>query len=116
MNAGELRTPCMIQARADPKDTLGAFEPVWTDVGHDMVKVEPQFGFRKAETEQTTAEMVRAATTYRITMRYRPDITELHRLILLGPPDLLANILTVEDPTGKRAELTLICTTGLSSG
>jgi head-tail adaptor len=68
------------------------------------------------ETEQTTAEMVRAVTTYKITMRYRPDVTTLHRLILLGPPDLPADILQVQDPDGKRAELTLICSTGLSSG
>ena len=120
LRAGQLRSLVKIQARVDSTDASGGIQTQWNDVPNGIVwaNVTPLVLNRGGEL--TSAEELRAVKRFKVTMRYRTDITEEHRLLQVNREDNSAdrplNILSVNDPDSRRRQLLLICESGLTSG
>lgn len=116
IRAGQLRDRVLVQSRTDVKDSAGGFSPVWRDVDKEWVDAQPMIG--GGGSELVVGDVLIAVTMYRVTMRFRTDITVQHRLLLIDPPnaDLPLNILSINDPDGKKNHLILVCQSGETSG
>lgn len=117
MRASQLSRRVLIQSRVDVKDSAGGFAPTWTDVGRDWADVTPMIG-GAGTSEMVVGDVIVAATMYKVTMRFRSDLTVMHRIVLLDsqPENLPLNILSLIDPDGRRRELSMVCQSGETSG
>lgn len=117
IRAGLLRRLVRVQARTDVVDTAGGVTAEWNDATNALIWAEV-LPFGSATGEVVTAEALRTTSLFHVTMRYRSDITEKHRLVLLDRElgDTPMNILSVADPDGRRMRLELVCETGRVEG
>lgn len=116
IRAGQLRSLVRIQAGVDVVDTAGAVTLVYTDVPNNAIVWAQVLPFGSGAGEVVTAEAVRTTSMFHVTMRFRSDITEKHRLIQIHPEvvNRVLQILSVADPDGRRQRLELVCETGRS--
>jgi SPP1 family predicted phage head-tail adaptor len=103
MRAGNLRTLARIQRLVESgPDAMGATTTQWTDVGNVYIDAQPMSGRELLMNQKVTGQIM-----YGVVMRYRTDIDATMRLVfgrtilqIASPP---------MDPTGRRAELKLVC-------
>lgn len=107
MRAGKLRHLVQLQNLESGQDDYGAPFNEWADGDAVYASVEPLNG-----RELFSAQQVNAETTVRITMRYRPDITQRTRIKYR---DKFFNIQTLINPEMRNRELILMCSEGLIS-
>ncbi len=77
MRAGELRERITIQAPTAVQNSYGEETITWSDVATVWASVEFLAG---QERYQRAVDQAVSTATYRITMRYRDDVTEEHRI------------------------------------
>lgn len=116
VRAAKLRTRISLQHRIENVDTAGAMgEPGWKEFAQCWARLDQLLGFRRSQTEGVFSDELRAVRSYRVTMRYRDDITETDRIWVLEENRAL-NILSISDPDNRKRQLNLICESGLTSG
>ncbi|MFN2411121.1 MAG: phage head closure protein [Halomonas sp.] len=101
MDIGQLRHPVAIRSKTLTQDpNTGAMESTWGTIGQDWAAITGVSGkeFIAASAEQ-------AQTTYRLTMRYRPDLTTSMRLENDGTTYAIKAIL----PDNQRRFMTCMC-------
>jgi head-tail adaptor len=117
LRAGQLRDLMELQERVDSLDAANApLPPSWRMICRLWADVKQLQGFRQTEIEAPHAQQLMASSAYKVTVRFRSDVTAKHRLLWIGPPDMSMNILSVADPDGRRRRLVLICQAGLVDG
>jgi head-tail adaptor len=100
MNIGQLKHRLTIQESVRTPDGGGGFTTVWQDIA-----VEPAVFahvIRTSGDESLHQQQLVAMASYRITMRYRADITTAHRLTNGAT---VFNITGLRDPDGLGAWL-----------
>jgi SPP1 family predicted phage head-tail adaptor len=105
MNTGRRRHPVEVQAYVSSQDPkTGEILNQWSTIGTEWASIEGINGreFIAAAAEQT-------ATTMRVTIGYRDDLTTAHRLAYHGKKYNLKAIL----PNNTRTELVCMCEVGL---
>lgn len=100
MRAGELRHRVAILRKNIARDMYGAAMETWDTLATVWGSIEALSG-----KEYFNAAQVRAEATYRIRIRYFPNITPAMR-VMAG--DRIFDIQAVLDPDGRRQELILI--------
>lgn len=119
LRAGQLRDRVDIQERIDQLDAAGAPLPAqWRTVLRAWADVQTETSNRRSS-ETVRADQLMAQAIYRIVIRFngRIAITEKHRALWIGPPDIPLNIIAIpQDPDGRRRQLVLICQQGLVDG
>lgn len=108
MRAGDLRHKIMIQSRGAAADANGQQIILWTNLADIHAKVEELGGY-----ELMAANSIRASNTTRVTIRYRPDVTEKMRILYNGK---ILDITSTSDVDGRRRELELMCKDGVNQG
>lgn len=108
MQAGKLRHAVTIQVPPVGQDEIGQPNTVWTNVATVWASVEDLTG-REYQAAQATQNPVQT----RIRIRYRAGIVASMR-VLHGTT--IYNIEAVLDRDGRRVELQLMCSKGLSNG
>lgn len=105
IRAGDLREDVTIQAVTLSSDGAGGSTKAWNDTGRPAsAKIEPLNGgeaFRQG--------MLNATQLYRVTIRWRGDISPANRLMWNGQA---LNIRTCADPDGRRAALVMTVESG----
>lgn len=105
MRAGDLREPISIIAEQRTEDDLGGQVVAWATQFDSWANVAPVRGAEKMEAQQ-----VQSTQTYRITIRYRPNVTTAMRVNWSGKT---MNILAVNNPDQRRKYLEMICEEGV---
>ncbi len=108
LSAGRLRQRVTIQSPVGTPDGGGGNVRTWssvTTVGAEVLPVNGGEAFR--------AGIANATQFYRVTIRFREDVTPIHRLLWKGTP---LNIRTIGDPTNRREELLITAESGVASG
>lgn len=99
--AGRLRHRVAVQGWTDTPDGAGGFVRARATVMTVWAEVMGMAG-----REAMMAGALNGVTPYRITIRWRDDITTSHQLLHEGER---LNIRSINDPDGRRRWLTLIC-------
>lgn len=105
MNISQLRHRLTIQESIRTPDGGGGFATVWQDIAAEPVvfaHIVQTSGDESLQQQQSTA-----TAGYRITMRYRADITPAHRLT---DGAAVFNVTSLRDPDGMRAWLEITAT------
>jgi SPP1 family predicted phage head-tail adaptor len=103
MRAGRLRERITIQQESIVRDTFGAEVPTWVAVATVWASVLPG---SSGERYVSTVELHQAEISHTVRIRYRSGLGPTLR-VLWGSRVL--QILSVVDPTGRQAELVLLC-------
>jgi SPP1 family predicted phage head-tail adaptor len=101
---GEMRQRVTIQADAGAPDAYGDTPESWRDVAANPTV--PAEVIATTGREAVNAQQTRAIVSWRVRMRYRPDVTPAHRFVFNG------RVLTISwggDPDGRRRELAFYC-------
>jgi len=101
MNAGRLRTKLEVQSATEIVDDTGGHYTEYTDDFEIWGNITPNAGqniFRSAKDENEVDGMIE--------IRYRDDITDHHRLKVVGT-DRILEINSYFDPDGKKSQLNL---------
>lgn len=110
MQAGKLRHWIVLQKPEKVQDTkTGAVRNIWVDVAElwaDVVAVSAR--------EFIAAQAVQSSVTTRITIRYRSDVTNKHRILFDGRIFNIEGVLS--DPKSGREYITLPCSEGVNDG
>lgn len=78
IRAGLLRDSVTIQAQSQTQNEVGEFENVWNNVATGVrAQVQPM-----SSGEGFSADQVQATTVYKVTIRYRTDITPKDRIFI----------------------------------
>lgn len=77
--AQELNTRVQIQKVTRIRDPLGGDREVWSTFAETFAKVEPLVG-----REFIAAQAEHSELTAKVTMRWRADVSQLHRLMIRG--------------------------------
>lgn len=105
MNTGRRRHPVEVQVYSSTQDPeTGDMIQAWTTIGTEWASIE---GINGREFIAAAAEQ--SATTTRVTIAYRDDLTTAHRLAYHGKKYDLKAIL----PNNTRTELVCMCQVGL---
>jgi SPP1 family predicted phage head-tail adaptor len=100
MRAGKLRHMATLQSRGEARDpAYGAQADSWTDVASVWMAFEPMGG-----KEANASGSIRSQSLFRITLRYRSDVTPKMRIRFR---DRIFNILNVDNTDERNRELTL---------
>jgi SPP1 family predicted phage head-tail adaptor len=108
IRAGDLREQVTIQTATETPNDSGGGAIDWPDSGVGTTvwaNVAPVRG-----NEQLQAQRVDAVVLYRVTTRFRTDVTAANRLTWRGTP---LNIRAVTDPDGMRQWLEIMCEAGV---
>ena len=108
LSAGRLRNRITIQAPTHTPDGIGGQLTTWDDLTTVWAEVLPANGG-----ESFRLGIERKSQFYRVTIRYRSDITAAHRLVW---NDVAMNIRTCADPDGRREALLISAETGVADG
>lgn len=101
MDIGRLRHPIEIEAFTMTQDpNTGAVVEEWAVIGQDWAAIEGVSG-----REFIASQAGQSETTYRVTLRYRPDLTPKMRLKNTGDSYKIKAIL----PDNHRRFLTCMC-------
>lgn len=101
MQPGRLRHRVAVQGAVDVADGSGGYKrerPVLMTLWAEVIGL--------AGREATVAGALTGITPYRVTLRWRNDLTTTHQLVFEGER---LNIRSINDPDGRRQWLTLIC-------
>ena len=102
MRSGQLNNKITIQENTGTKDSVGQIVESWTTLATVWARVRAIGG---GETITTKLEL--ATTDYLINIRYRTDITTLHRIQLEN--GTILDVQRVADMDGRKRELELKC-------
>lgn len=105
ISAGNLRQQVTIQTATETPNDSGGGDIAWADANAIWANVVPVRG-----NEQLQAQRVDAVVLYRVTTRFRTDVTAANRLTWRGTP---LNIRAVTDPDGMRQWLEIMCEAGV---
>ena len=108
MRAGLLRESIVIQQRSDAQDAFGQPLPTWSDLATVWAAPEPEKG-----REWFLASQLQAVEPIRFRIRWRSDVTTLHRVSWGGK---LWAVRAVVDGFARNRELHLYCDSGLAQG
>lgn len=103
MQGGRLRQRVAIQQESITRDTFGAETITWAAVATVWAAVLPG---SSGERYIATADITQAEISHTVRIRYRAGLGPTLR-VLWGSRVL--QILSVVDPTGRQAELVLLC-------
>lgn len=107
--AGRLRNKVTIRRRVVADDGHGAQVTTWSDLASVFAEVINQSGREAVLTGTLTG-----VSTFRVTMRWRSDVTTADQLRLSDGGDL--NIRSAEDPDGRREALVIYADTAAVEG
>lgn len=99
---GTLRRPLLLERAVDTPDDVGSLVRRWCCVGRVWAAVERA---QATPGERDASDRRELAMTYRVTLRWRGDLTGNHRLRDGGR--VLA-ILSAADPDGRRRRLVCV--------
>ena len=108
MKACKLKHTVTIQSKSLSQDTFGQPLETWTTEASVRAFVEPLTG-----QELFRAQQVNAATTTRITIRYRAGMDASMRIVF---ESVNYNIQNIIDPEMNHAWLVMMCGSGLNNG
>ena len=108
MQAGRLNSVIEIQQLTAGQDALGQPVQTWTAVATVRADVRDLSG-----REFFSAQAAQSGVTAKIRIRYRADVTAAMRAVA---GTKIYNIQAVLDTSGKKRELTLMCSTGENNG
>ena len=100
-DAQKLRTPIELQAFTTPRNEFGEEIETWATYATPLAKVEPMVG-----REYLAAGAEVGETKLKVTIRYRSDVSRLHRLILQGDA---FEIVDAQNIKFRNRELLLYC-------
>ncbi|MDX3908419.1 MAG: phage head closure protein [Sphingobium sp.] len=103
----ELRLRVRIEAETRGPNGRGGFTTAWTPLVAVWAKKVPLRG-----DEITRESIVRSVSTARFIIRYRADVSPLHRIVELRSGRIW-NIRSSDDPYGNRDRLELTAETGV---
>lgn len=106
MNIADLRHRLTIQEPVRTPDGGGGFTTVWQDIAAEPVVFAGVI--QTSGGESFRDQQVTAGAVYRITLRYRADITPAHRLV---EGTTVYNITALRDPDGAGAWLEIAAVT-----
>jgi len=109
MQAGQLRHRISVQAKAGGKDDFGNVRTDWTEVLSARAKKEELSG-----RELFAAQAVSSEITTRFRIRHRDGIKASMRIVTAD--GTAYNIISSIDRDGRRRELQILCSSGLSNG
>jgi SPP1 family predicted phage head-tail adaptor len=98
---GRLRHLLVIEAREETDDGAGGVAVAWTPIGQAWARLEPTSG-----REGVNADRETALRRWRITLRYRDDVSPAHRF---AHGSRHFDIETIVDPNGRRRFLICDC-------
>ena len=104
---GEMRERVTIQTATLQADSIGGATPSWSDVDTVWARVEPLSG-----SEGEAQDQLQSSQLYRITIRYRNDITAAHRITWRGTA---MNIRALANPDERRHFLEMRCESGVAN-
>lgn len=107
MQAGKLDQRVTIQQRSVVADAVGHDTITWVDVATVWAQCQPVRG-----REFFAAAQVQQEQTVKVRIRYRSDVTPLHRLVWQGR----AHDITGVVPVGRKDMLELMCLQGVKDG
>jgi len=118
ISAGKLRDVIEFQARIDVDNGDGTSTPTWKAIPHGRCRADVQPVVRRMSgAEAIHAQQLMGGSTFHVETYFREDVTARHRVILIGPPDVPANIISdPADPDGRRRVLQFVCNTVLTEG
>lgn len=105
----DLRDQVTLQVRTAGTDAHGQEATTWTDVATVWAKAEPLRG-----RDFFAAGQMQVAVSTRFAIRWRAELTAVHRVLWRGQPyDIDGAPIDVD---GRRHTLELMCTTGVRDG
>lgn len=105
IRAGDLRHRITLRRKATVEDGKGGFDPLWQTVATIGAKVEGLDG-----RESMMAMALQGVSHFRITIRYRADITTADQLVLSDGTEV--NVHSATDPDGHRLLTQILASTG----
>lgn len=106
MRIGDLHEEITIEQHSVTLDSFGAAVETWSPLATVRASVLPQRYTSGIEAVTQALGRESVATSYTVTIYYRNDVTELHRVIWGGKT---LDIRRVIDPDGRRRWLELLC-------
>jgi SPP1 family predicted phage head-tail adaptor len=103
VRTGRLRHRVRIERYTQTQDEYGAIVEAWAPLADVWAEVQALRGREYWEAQQVAAEAV-----YRLTIRYRDDLTTEDRIV---HGDTMMDIQHAADPDGRRAVLEVLCKT-----
>lgn len=107
--AGDLNTRIRIEAETRTPNGQGGYTTNWSKVATVMAKKIPLRG-----DEVTRDSLTRAVSSARFVIRFRSDVTPLHRLVEIAGGKIW-NVRSVDDPFGRRDRVELNCESGVAT-
>lgn len=105
--AGELGCRVRVEQEVRTPNGQGGYTTEWMPIATLWAKKVPMRG-----DEALRDNVVRSTSTARFIIRFRRDVTPLHRLVEIADGKQW-NIRAVDDPYGKRDRLELTCESGV---
>ncbi len=102
VRAGVLRHRITIQEDTGTINKVGQKTATWTTLATEWAREEGLSGIERFAAQQVVAQL-----SYKVTIRFRSDINETHRILLAS--GALLDIQSVLDPDGRRRELQILC-------
>ncbi|KKN14048.1 hypothetical protein LCGC14_1000130 [marine sediment metagenome] len=102
MRSGQLNNRITIQADTGTKNSVGQKIESWGTLATVWGRVRSLTGSERFAAQQLVVEL-----SYEITIRFRTDINETHRIVLTDGQTL--DIQSAFDPDGRRRELKILC-------
>lgn len=100
MNTGRRRHPVEIQLEGRVPDGAGGFRTEWATIATEWAAIDSVSG-----REFLGANQLQAASTSKVTIPYRDDLTTAHRLVYHGKKFDIKALL----PNNVRSEMTCVC-------
>lgn len=105
LGAGQLNRRVMLQRETRMSNGQGGYVKDWTDAGEAAAQMIPLRGGEALE-----QSLLHSVQVWKVTIRFRPDVTTGWRLLFQGAP---LNIQTCVDPDGRRRWLVMTCSSGM---
>lgn len=108
MRAGLLRHRVQLQRRENKRNEIGEEVPTWVPVSGGWAAIEPLRGRELLRNNE-----IRAETTHRVTMRWRPGLDTAQRIVFGHRYFNIESCLTRDE---RRFEVEMLCNEGLKEG
>lgn len=102
VRSGQLNQRITIEEDTGVKNSVGQKVEAWGTLATVWGRVRALTGSERFAAQQLLAEL-----SYEITIRFRTDINETHRIVLTDGQTL--DIQSAFDPDGRRRELKILC-------
>lgn len=106
MQIGNLRQLVTIQSATQARDAVGGVTETWSNVATVWANVKPLMYLSGIEALSDVKGRETINTSYNVTIRFRTDVTEQHRLVW---GTTVLDIRRVLDTDGRRQWLELAC-------